>query len=304
MRAGSLQTSPSVCHNAPGSCCLASTGCAPIAAGLACCFLYSQHTADLVLAKHLSHSLISLNPTKTSLSLKARSETNCGPTVTPKAKPNSPWAIIGPYGVATPPIDTPLSKDVEQIPCLRESSWSRMGLVKLGQGWRPTIPEVLMSLGVPYSYASSCGETSPVYLTSSADSSIPGNLSPSWEVGSHFGGQQAWVRLFICRPCFSIEHVVKNPASHKHFYFFPPELAPKHIVSHICTLTWKLLLIIFHICCFSPGNSGFPILGTWEKRSLMSLRIIFAPWSLVMRPMTATGSTVSTGALVPLTTMN
>lgn len=43
-----------------------------------------------------------------------------------------------------------------------------------------------MSLGVPYSYASSCGETSPVYLTSSADSSILGNLSPSWEVGSHF----------------------------------------------------------------------------------------------------------------------
>lgn len=90
MRAGSLQTSPSVCHNAPGSCCLASTGCAPIAAGLACCILYSQHTADLVLAKHLSYCLISLNPTKTSLSLKARSETDCGPTVIPKAKPNSP----------------------------------------------------------------------------------------------------------------------------------------------------------------------------------------------------------------------
>lgn len=58
------------------------------------------------------------------------------------------------------------------------------------------------------------------------------------------------------------------------------------------------------ICCFSPGNLDFHILETWGKRSLMNLQITFAPWSLAMRPMTATGSMVSIGARVPLITMN
>lgn len=175
-----------------------------------------------------------------------------------------------------PPAHIPSSKDEGQVLCLGESS--RAVWMKLRQK-RPA--QVLPGLGYP------CGSGYPslkhvpaVVVTSEQTVAFQG--TPQSPVGHRKllagGGGGGGVelsfrhslrgaalcgRFLICQPCFSTERVIRSSASH--FHFFPHEPPPRYIVSHICTPTLELLLIILRLL-FQPRKLGFSHFGNMRKK--------------------------------------